>query len=240
MAEKPNPIERILVVTAHPDDVDFGAGGTVATWVEAGIEVTYCVCTDGAAGGSDRSVSRTDMATLRRREQIAAASALGVTDVRFLGHPDGALYPTHELRRDVSRVIRQVRPNRVLTQSPEIWWERLGASHPDHRAVGEATMNAVYPDARNPFAHPELLADEGLEPWVVPEVWLMASPRADHAVDVTDAFDRKVAALQAHVSQINDQAQLDEMVRSWLEAVAAEAGLPPGRLAERFQVVKIG
>ena len=109
--------------------------------------------------------------------------ALGVHDVRFLGYRDGELTVSHGLRRDISRVIRQVRPQRVLTQSPERWWERVGASHPDHRAAGDATMDAVYPDARNPFAHIPLLEDEGLEPWTVPEVWLMASPRGEHVVD---------------------------------------------------------
>src|SRR6478735_1477890 len=140
-------IERILVVTAHPDDVDFGAGGTVAGWTQARIEVTYCLCTDGQAGGSDRELPRDEMARIRRVEQTEAARALGVTDLRFLGYMDGELYPTHDLRRDISRVIRQVRPQRVLTQSPERWWDRLGASHPDHRAAGDATVDSIYPDA---------------------------------------------------------------------------------------------
>ena len=233
-------VERVLVVTAHPDDVDFGAAGTVATWTDAGVEVVYCICTDGQAGGSDRTVSRTEMAAIRREEQTAAAAAVGVTDVRFLGHMDGELFPTHELRRDISRVIRQVRPQRVLTQSPERWWDRLGASHPDHRAAGDATVDAVYPDARNPFAHTSLLDDEGLEPWVVDEIWLMASPRAEHVVDVTDQFDRKIAALHSHASQVSGHDDLAGFVRGWLVATAAQAGLPEGRLAERFQVVSVG
>jgi LmbE family N-acetylglucosaminyl deacetylase len=233
-------IERVLVVTAHPDDVDFGAGGTVATWTAAGVEVTYCICTDGQAGGSDRSISRTEMARLRRDEQRAAAEALGVRDVRFLGYMDGELTANHELRRDISRVIRQVRPQRLLTQSPERWWERVGASHPDHRAAGDAAMDAVYPDARNPFAHPALLEDEGLEPWIVREVWLMASPRPNHAVDVTETFDRKIAALRAHVTQTGGNEDLEGFVREWQTRTAAEVGLPEGRLAERFQVVSIG
>src|SRR6478609_8276676 len=218
-------IERILVVTAHPDDVDFGAGGTVASWTEKGIEVTYCLCTDGQAGGSDRELPRTEMATIRRAEQTEAARALGVTDLRFLGYMDGELYPTHELRRDISRVIRQVRPQRVLTQSPERWWDRLGASHPDHRAAGDATVDAIYPDARNPFAHPALLLEEELEPWTVPEIWLMASPRADHYVDVTEQFDRKIDALKSHASQIADPEAMAGFVRPWLEGMAKQGGL---------------
>lgn len=124
-------VQRALVVTAHPDDVDFGAGGTVAAWVQDGIEVSYCICTSGDAGGYD-DTPRDRMGPLRESEQRAAAAALGVTDVRFLRYPDGRLTPSIELRRDISREIRRGRPDRVLTQSPEIWWERLGASHPDH------------------------------------------------------------------------------------------------------------
>ena len=233
-------IERALVVTAHPDDVDFGAGGTVAGWTDAGIEVTYLLCTDGQAGGNDRALPRDEMARIRREEQTEAARALGVTDLRFLGYMDGELYPTHELRRDISRVIRQVRPQRVLTQSPERWWDRLGASHPDHRAAGDATVDAIYPDARNPFAHPALLLDEELEPWTVPEIWLMASPRAEHVVDVTEQFDRKIAALHAHVSQTAHMEDIAGFVRPWLEGNARAAGLAEGRMAERFQVVSVG
>jgi LmbE family N-acetylglucosaminyl deacetylase len=137
------------------------------------------------------------MGPLRQAEQRAAAKELGVSDVRFLGYPDGRLELTLDLRRDISRVIRQVRPQRVLTSSPERWWDRIGASHPDHMTVGESTLRAVYPDARNPFAFPELLADDGLEAWTVSEVWLNGSPRADHAVDVTDVLARKWAALRS-------------------------------------------
>ena len=143
------------------------------------------------------------MGPLRQAEQRTAAAAVGVTDVRFLGYPDGRLELTLDLRRDISRVIRQVRPQRVLTTSPERFWDRIGASHPDHMTVGEATLRAVYPDARNPFAFPELLADEGLEAWTVSEVWLGASPRADHAVDVTDLVELKFAALKSHVTQVS-------------------------------------
>ncbi len=238
MAQPDAPVERALVVTAHPDDVDFGAGGTVATWTEQGAAVTYCICTDGDAGGFD-DTPRADMPALRRAEQVAAAGALGVTDVRFLGYPDGRVYPTYELRRDISRVIRQVRPQRLLTQSPERVWARLGASHPDHRATGEATVNAVYPDARNAFAHPELLAEEGLEPWTVREIWLMGSPTPDHYVDVSDTFDRKLAALREHVSQTAHMDDLEGLLRGWAVRNAGDAGLAGSRLAEAFQLVSL-
>jgi LmbE family N-acetylglucosaminyl deacetylase len=234
-------VSRILVVTAHPDDVDFGAAATIASWTKAGIEVAYCVCTSGDAGGFD-DTPRDRMGPLREAEQRAAAAVLGVQDVQFLRYPDGRLTPSLELRRDISREIRRFRPDRVLAQSPEIWWQRLGASHPDHRAVGEAALAAVYPDARNPFAHPELLADEGLEPWTVGELWIMGAPddRVDHPVDVTDTIDRKIAALREHRSQTAHISDLNTQIRTWHTDSAKRFGWTDGRFAEAFQVVPIG
>lgn len=230
-------VQRALVVTAHPDDVDFGAAGTVRRWTDAGIEVVYCICTDGDAGGFDPAVDRAEIPAIRRAEQEAAAKVVGVADVRFLGYPDGRLAPTFELRRDISRVIRQVRPQRMLIQSPERNWARVGASHPDHLAAGAAAMAAIYPDARNPFAHPELLRGEGLEEWAAAETWVMAHPENTHHVDITDLFDTKMAALRAHESQTAHMDDLETRLREWYGANAVAAGLPEGRLAERFLVV---
>jgi LmbE family N-acetylglucosaminyl deacetylase len=230
-------IRRVLVITAHPDDVDFGMAGTVATWTDAGIEVTYCVATNGDAGGSDPSVSRADMVTLRQAEQTAAAKCVGVSDLRFLGYPDGRVEPSIGLRRDIARVIRQVRPDRVACQSPERNYARIPASHPDHRAVGSAALDAVYPDARNPFAFPEL-AEAGLEAWTVPEVWIFGSPEPSYFVDVTDTFHRKVAALRAHESQTGHMDNLEQFLTVWLTRSAELAGFPEGRLAESFQVLQ--
>src|SRR6476646_9561586 len=207
-------IERILVVTAHPDDVDFGVAGSVGVWTDKGIEVSYYVITDGDAGGFDPTVPRRDIAGIRRAEQTAAAEQVGVTDLTFLGHPDGRLYPTIELRRDISRVIRRVRPQLVVTQSAERNYKRMYASHPDHMAVGEATLCAVYPDARNPFAHPELV-EEGYEAWTVPEVWIMASGSGDTFTDITPSIDRKVKALLCHASQMTNPDAMDQMIRGW-------------------------
>lgn len=232
-------VNRVLAVAAHPDDVDFGAAGTVARWTAAGVEVSYCVVTDGAAGGFDRQLGRDRIVALREEEQRAAAAEVGVKDVRFLGYPDGALVVSIELRRELARVIREVRPQRVLCQSPVRNLARIQASHPDHLAAGEAALCAVYPDARNPFAYPELLA-AGLEPWTVPEVWLAGDPTPNHWVDVTDTFDRKKAALLAHRSQLPDPGALDARLRGWLSANAVAAGLPGGRLAEAFYLVEIG
>jgi LmbE family N-acetylglucosaminyl deacetylase len=233
-------VKQVLVIVAHPDDVDFGAAGTIACWTDAGIEVIYCVVTDGDAGGSDPSISRADMAALRRREQTAAADRVGVHDLRFLGYPDGRVEATIGLRRDLARVIRLLRPDRVVCPSPERNYARTGASHPDHRAVGAAALDAVYPDSRNPFAFTELLADEKLEPWTVREVWITGSPTPTTYVDITDTFPRKVAALRSHVSQISDPDGLEDFLGGWLRRTAAQAGLPDGRLAEAFQVLQTG
>jgi len=229
-------VERILVVTAHPDDVDFAAAGSVAVWTSRGIEVSYCIATDGDAGGSDQAITRPEMAAIRREEQLAAARAVGVTDVTFLGFADGRVTPSLELRAAIARVIRIVRPDRVVTQSPERNWTRIYASHPDHLATGEAAACAVYPDARNPFAFPELLA-EGLAEHTVPELWIMATERATRVVDATEVYDRKLAALRSHVSQVGEGEHLDELLRGWMAGTALAAGLPEGRLAEAFHVV---
>ncbi len=233
-------IGRILVIVAHPDDVDFGAAGTIATFTDAGLEVSYCIVTNGDAGGSDRSVSRADMAVIRQAEQTAAAKQVGVHDLHFLGYQDGQVEPTLGLRRDLARVIRLLRPDRVLCQSPERNYQRMGISHPDHRAAGTAALDAIYPDSRNPFAFPELLAEEKLEPWTVREVWIAGSQAPNHFVDITETFPRKVAALRAHVSQISDPDGLEEMLRGWLSRSAEAGGLPAGRLAEAFQVLQSG
>jgi len=228
-------------VTAHPDDVDFGSAGTVAAFTSAGVEVTYCIVTDGDAGGSDRAMSRTDMAALRQDEQRAAAAVVGVSDVHFLGHPDGMVRATLDLRRDISRVIRRVRPERVLTQSPERNWDAIFASHPDHLAAGEAAVCAVYPDARNPFAHPELL-DEGLEPWSVSELWIMSpggGAGTGIAVETTATVERKVAALMCHKSQMTDPDAIAQRVVTWARDTARVAGLPDGASAEVFRVTRI-
>jgi LmbE family N-acetylglucosaminyl deacetylase len=233
-------ISRVLVIVAHPDDVDFGAAGTVATWTDAGIEVSYCIATDGDAGGSDASISRADMARLRQAEQTAAAKQVGVRDLHFLGYPDGRVEATLELRKDLARVIRMLRPNRVVCPSPERFYARPGVSHPDHRAVGSAALDAVYPDARNPFAFPELLSEEKLAAWTVPEVWISGSPTPTHYVDITQTFGRKMAALRSHASQIASPAELEERLRGWMTRIAEQGGLPAGHLAEAFQVLDIG
>ena len=229
-------ISRVLVVTAHPDDVDFGAGGTIAQWTAKGIEVAYCIATNGDQGGEDPDIPRDQMPVIRQREQRDAGKILGVTDIEFLNYRDGWLEPTIELRKKIVKAIRRVKPDRMIIQSPERNWDRLGASHPDHMAAGEAAIQAVYPDARNRFAFMDLL-DEGLEPWRVKEVWVTSMITPNHYVDITDTFPKKMAALHAHVSQTAHNADLEKMVREWGERNAVAGGLPEGRIAEAFRVV---
>jgi LmbE family N-acetylglucosaminyl deacetylase len=232
-----SPVERALAVMAHPDDIDFGAGGTIKAMTDAGVQVSYCLITDGDAGGFDPDVPRSEIPGIRRAEQRAAGALLGVTDITFLGYRDGELTVSHELRRDISRVIRQVRPQRVLLQSPERNWNRIQASHPDHMAAGDAAIQAVYPDARNPFAHVSLLQDEALEAWSVPEVWVLASPNPNTWIDVSDTIEDKLAALRAHASQTSHMDDLDERIRGWLTMWAQQGGLPEGHYAEAFMTV---
>jgi LmbE family N-acetylglucosaminyl deacetylase len=233
---KPGEIERALVVVAHPDDVDFGAAGTVATLTDAGAIVTYCLVTDGDAGGFDPDIPRGEMGTMRRAEQTRAAKEVGVESLVFLGHADGRVVYDLALRRDISRVIRQVRPDVVITQSPTRNLASMYASHPDHLATGESTVAAVYPDARNPYAHPELLA-EGLEAWSVAEMWIMTGAQPTDCVDVTEQVERKMRALMCHETQHPDPAGTDTRIRAWMASTAATYGLADGRYAEAFEVV---
>ena len=236
---QPHQIERLLAVMAHPDDIDFGSAGTIATLTAQGVHITYCLVTDGDAGGHDRAITRTEMASMRRKEQTAAAAVVGVHDLVFLGRPDGRVEADLGLRRDISRVIRQVRPTVVLSQSPERNLDRIYASHPDHIAAGEAALNAVYPDARNPFAFPELL-EEGLEPWTVAEIWLSGHPQITDVVDVTEQIDRKFEALMCHASQHPDPERMQVRVRQWMAATALSKGLAEGSFAEGYRVVQTG
>lgn len=231
-------VERVLCVAAHPDDIDFASAGTVAHWVDQGVEVAYLIVTRGDAGGFD-DTPRDRIPIVREAEQRAAAAALGVERVDFLdGYADGRVTSSLELRRDITMAIRRFRPDRILTNSPLRRWDRIaGPSHPDHLAVGEATTCAVYPDARNEFAYPELRGAPGSQPWTVREVWYSGGPDPDHLVDITATYDRKLAALRAHVSQTAHLDDLDEKLRERLRTLARDGGLSEGRLAEGFSVI---
>ncbi len=229
------PPSRALVVVAHPDDVDFGCAGTIALLTDLGTHVAYCLVTSGDAGDDDMTVPQVELAALREAEQTAAASHVGVTELHWLRRPDGMVEAGLDLRRDIARIIRLERPDVVITQSPERTWDSVYASHPDHLATGHSTLDAVYPDARNPRAFPELLG-EGLSPHTVPEVWVFSREGALF-VDITDSFSRKVAALKAHASQTGKMEDFETMIEDWGARIAKAGSLPPGRLAEGFRRV---
>lgn len=229
-------IKRVLVVMAHPDDCDFGAGGTIAQWSAKGIQVSYCIITNGDQGGEESGIPLEQMAQVRQKEQRDAGAALGVSDITYLNYRDGWLMPSIELRKEIVKAIRIAKPDRMLVQSPERNWERIFASHPDHLAAGETAIQAVYPDARNPYAFTDL-KEAGFEPWRVREVWMTGSPTPNHFVDITDTFSKKMAALHAHVSQTAHNKELEKMVREWGERNAQAQGLAEGRVAEVFKVI---
>ena len=162
---------------------------------------------------------------------------LGVEDITFLNHRDGWLTVNIERRKEVVRVIRKVRPDRMVIQSPERNWDRIFSSHPDHMAAGEIAIQAVYPDSRNAFAFEDLLKEEKLEPWRVREVWVMSHPQPDHYVDITSNINRKLAALKAHHSQTSHMENLEEMIKEWGTRIAKQAGAPEGSYAEAFKIV---
>jgi LmbE family N-acetylglucosaminyl deacetylase len=230
-------ITRVLVVVAHPDDVDFGAAGSIAAWTDRGIDVSYCICTDGDAGGAHTGIPRAQMPAVRREEQSKAAAVVGVSDLHWLAFPDGVLEATLDLRRAITRVIRTVRPDRVVCQSPDRLLSRIYASHPDHLAAASAAISAVYPDSRNAWSFPELLDEEGLEPHVVPETWLMAREHPSVFVDTTTTIDRKIEALLCHRSQMPEPQRIPELIKGWGAMIAEVAGLPTGSYAEGFERV---
>jgi len=226
---------------AHPDDAEFWAAGTIALWTAAGAGITYCVLTDGENGSRDPDIPAGQIPAVRREEQLRAAELLKVSDVRFMGLNEGLIDPSsRELHEQLVRLIRQVRPQRVMTWSPEWNWARFRSCHPDHLATGEATLRAIYPDAGNRLALRSLYEDEGLDGWTVGEAWLLNSPHVNRHVDITGTFARKTAAVAAHHSQVAGRPDLAGDLRARAAAVAVDGALAEGRLAEAFQVVITG
>lgn len=235
-------IERVLVIGAHPDDPEFGFGGSVAKLADDGAEVYYCVCTDGSQGGEDPAVPDEELTAIRYKEQRAAAEVLGVRDVVFLGFRDGYLAPNLELRKALTREIRRFRPDLVMTHAPLIATSiPIGASHPDHLAVGQAALAAIYPDARNPRAYPELLT-QGFQAHRVKEVWLPGFESADHYVDVSAYMDRKIQAIMCHASQFAGRPGMEDgapgkWIRDRMKQVGERAGY---EYAEGFRRLETG
>lgn len=243
MHNAPSEPRTALVVVAHPDDAEFGCGGTIAAWAAEGWEITLVICTDGSAGGPDDATdvgpeARRRISEIRKAEQRAAAEILGIKEVVFLDYPDGMLQPSIELRRDIVRQIRRVRAQRVVCQSPDRVWTpqySIPRFHPDHLAAANATLAAVYPAAQNGWDFPELLA-EGYLPSKVHEIYITGAPVLNYAVDISATIEQKLAALRCHVSQLGtDQTELAAMVRQWAAERGQEFGLA---LAEAFHRVE--
>jgi LmbE family N-acetylglucosaminyl deacetylase len=228
--------ERILFIVAHPDDPDFGAGGTTARWTANGARVTYVIVTDGSKGSSDPELHGTALARIRQAEQQAAAQVLGVSKVVFLGYPDGGVYNTPELRRDLVRQIRLYRPDVVVTHDPTSrFFENAWINHPDHRAVGDTALDAIFPLARDRLNFPEQ-EQAGLTPHRVLDVLLAGSNEPNEWVDISETLDLKIAALREHRSQIGDPEALTERVRQRAKDYAAGTNF---RYAERFRHLKL-
>lgn len=223
--------ERVLVVVAHPDDAEFGAGGTVAHLVREGARVAYVVVTNGNKGSGDRTMTPERLARVRESEQRQAARVLGVDTVEFLGYEDGELEDTRQLRLDLTREIRRWRPDLVITQNPHRTYN-LYASHRDHRITAGAVLDCVYPLARDHLAFPELLP--AYEPHRVREVLLMQWEHPHLVVDITATMDLKLKALACHQSQFRDFAEVEARVRERAAAVGQQHGYPYAEAFDRI------
>ena len=235
--------ERLLVIQAHPDDAEISSGGTIARWAAAGSEIIYCSITSGDKGTKDPHLSSEDLVTIREREQQEAAAVLGVQDVIFLHYHDATLVPDLNLRLDLTRVIRQVRPTAIMCFDPSTRFQGDGyINHPDHLAAGEASLAAVFPSCRDRRTFPELLA-EGLEPIEVPSVYLFGTAYADCWIDISDHVDTKLAALRKHASQIGGADADLGFVTDWArETTAAHPHKPAdfGAFSESYKYMYIG
>lgn len=235
------PPKRVLVIQAHPDDIEFTSAGTIARWTLEGAEVHYCSITSGDKGSSDPAVTGVDLAAMREREQRAACEVLGVASVIFLGYLDATLVADLNLRRELTRIIRRVKPDVLVAQDPTMRYSGQGyINHPDHVAAGEASLAAVFPSARDRMTFPELL-HEGLEPHKVTEIYLFGGLTPDMWVDITETIDTKIAALMAHESQVRDWDPSD-MIRTWARETAERHPDRPadfGEFAESFKYIKL-
>lgn len=220
---KPNPRpRRVLIVAAHPDDAEFMAGGSMAHWSSLGASIHYLVVTDGTGGSRDPQQTPEQLAAIRREEQRNAARVLGSEDVTFLGYIDGRVEPTLELRLEIARVIRRVRPDVVITQDPLFRYMPTYINHPDHRAVTDAALAAIMPVANTRLSALELI-EEGLEPHDVSEVYLSVPVTPTVWVPLTeDDLARKLESLRAHASQMGEW-NPEEMVREWATQAAVGA-----------------
>ncbi len=231
-----NEIVKLLAIGAHPDDIDIAAGGTISKWVNDGVQIHYCIVSDGDAGSPDPNILASEAGKIRRLEQKKAAEKLGVKTVHFLGLPDGQIEPSLELRMKLAVLIRQIKPKIILTHAPIFNLNSIRFSHPDHLAVGQAVISAVFPDARNPnaFRGTELIK---FKPHSVETVWMMGAPTPNTYEEITDFITIKIDAIQCHTSQLGDYGDVHQFFYSWGRELASDAGYCDDRLAEAFYVM---
>jgi LmbE family N-acetylglucosaminyl deacetylase len=229
---------RALVLTAHPDDMEFGAAGTVATWTEAGAEVTLCIGTDGTAGTQDRDLMGRKLHDVRVAETEEAAKVLGIHEVAWLGHQDGYVEYTLDLKRDIARAFRRYRPHRFVVMDPTSTIEDRFINHPDHRAIGQASLDVSMTSGTTPGIFPELL-EEGLDPWRgLRELWIAGPAGGSRVVDISSTVDRKIEALRCHRSQVGERAdEIADWVREWTAKRGKDLGYAH---AESFRVISQG
>lgn len=231
-------VRSAMVIVAHPDDAEFACAGTVAKWAREGTEIVYVLCTNGDKGTSDAARSPAELAGVRRCEQEAAARVLGVKEVVFLDYEDGLLTNSINLRRDLVRQIRRFKPDAVFCQDPTSRWHaQQYLNHPDHRAAGDAALDAIYPSARDPHVFSELLA-EGLDPHKVREIYIISRENADCWIDISETIDVKITALLEHASQIRDRR--DEIASRVREFAQEHADGREMRYAEGFKFIRLG
>jgi len=228
--------QKILVILAHPDDPEFFCGGTLARWAQAGHHITYYLLTCGDKGRNDhnKDIPGDELCNLRHQEEYAAASVIGAEAVHFLDREDGTLVPDLDLRRDVVRVIRQMKPDILVTCDPQNLFASYGLNHPDHRAAGQVVLDAVFPAAGNDLFFPELLA-EGYQPHMPREVWVSLTMQPNVTLDITDTWPVKLKALKEHKSQIGDPVKFEERMRK--RRIEDSTDENP-RFEETFRVIK--
>jgi len=228
---------RILGVFAHPDDPEFFAGATFAKWAADGAEITFVVATSGDKGSAVPDMTSEKLVAMREVEEQNAADVLGVKEVVFLRYKDGELFPTLELRRDITRMIRMKKPDIVVTLDPTSWYSPRGINHPDHRAIGAATLEAVFPTARDRLNFIEMERDEGLEPHKALTVYIAGAVNPTVTVDVTDSIETKIKSLYEHKSQISDMEAMATRIRERTLDTDSPPEYP--RHVERFHVIKL-
>ncbi len=236
--QKNGAARRVMGIFAHPDDPEFFAGGTFAKWAADGAHITFVIATSGDKGSADPAMTQERLAEIREEEERAAAAVLGVKEVVFLRYKDGELYPTLALRRDITRLIRLKKPDVVVTLDPTVYWYGTrGINHPDHRAIGAATLEAVFPTARDHLNFIEHERDEGLETHKVGTVYIAGAAEPTLTVDVTDAVEVQIQSLYAHKSQISDMEKMAERIRER----SLDPNSPPEypRRIEKFRVINM-